>query len=353
MPFARPTLGALIRDAQASIAARLPGSDPLLRVSNLNILARLFAGVGHLMFGYLDWIVKQVLPDTAETEFLDRWAAIFGLSRQPAAYAGGTVTLTGINGATLPAGAVLTRADGAAYVTQAAATIASGVASVAVLARAAGAAGNADAGASLALASAVAGIVGVASVAAPGFIGGADLETDTAYRARLLARIQNPPMGGSAADYLAWALAQPGVTRAWVYTLARGAGTVDVTFVMDGRLPGSIIPGSGDVAAVQVALDALRPVTADLLVWSPTGVPLNVTISGLANNTAAVQAAIRQELAAQILLDGAPHGSIYRSRLDEAVSRASGELHHVITLPVGDVTAAAGAIYVPGTVTFV
>jgi len=353
MPFTRPTLGALIRDAQASMAARLPGADPLLRVSNLNIMARLFAGVGHLLFGYLDWIARQVLPDTAETEFLDRWAAIFGLSRQPAAFAGGTVTLTGTNGATLPAGAVLTRADGAAYVTQAAATIAGGVASVAVLARTAGVAGNTDAGASLALSAAVAGIVGVATVAAPGLTGGADLEADTAYRARLLARIQTPPQGGSAADYLAWALAQPGVTRAWVYPLARGLGTVDLAFVMDGRLPGSIIPASGDVAAVQAALNALRPVTADLLVWAPSGVPLNVTISGLANNTAAVQAAIRQELAAQILLDGAPAGTIYRSRLGEAISRATGELHHVITLPTGDMVAAPGTIFVPGTVTFV
>jgi len=353
MPFARPTLGALIRDTQASIAARLPGSDPLLRVSNLNILARLFAGVAHLLFGYLDWIVRQVLPDSADAEYLDRWAAIFGLSRQPAIAAAGSVQIAGTTGATLPAGAVLVRADGAAYVTQAAVTLAAGTGTASVVARASGAAGNAASGATLTLAAAVSGITGVTTVGSAGLTGGADQESDTAYRARLLARLQAPPQGGAASDYQAWALAQPGVTRAWVYPLARGLGTVDVTFTMDNRLPGSIIPASGDVAAVQAALNALRPVTADLLVWAPAGVALNVTISNLATNTAAVQAAIRREVQAQILLDAAPGGTIYRSRLAEAISRATGEQHHVITVPTTDVTAAAGALYVPGTVTFV
>jgi uncharacterized phage protein gp47/JayE len=49
-----------------------------------------------------------------------------------------------------------------------------------------------------------------------------------------------PPQGGASADYLAWLLAQPGVTRAWVFSLNRGAGTVDDAFVMDGRA--NIIP---------------------------------------------------------------------------------------------------------------
>ena len=62
--------------------------------------------------------------------------------------------------------------------------------------------------------------------------GGTDTETDEQLRARILQRIQNPPMGGSAADYVAWALAVPGVTRAWAAP-EQGIGTITVRFLMD------------------------------------------------------------------------------------------------------------------------
>src|SRR6478736_4591283 len=63
--------------------------------------------------------------------------------------------------------------------------------------------------------------------------GGADTETDDQLRARVLFRIQQPPMGGDANDYVAWALAVPGVTRAWCSPLEMGMGTVTVRFMMD------------------------------------------------------------------------------------------------------------------------
>ena len=74
---------------------------------------------------------------------------------------------------------------------------------------------------------------GVSSaVIARNLTGGTDTETDEQLRARILQRIQNPPMGGSAADYVAWALAVPGVTRAWAAP-EQGPGTITVRFLMD------------------------------------------------------------------------------------------------------------------------
>ena len=62
--------------------------------------------------------------------------------------------------------------------------------------------------------------------------GGTDAETDDQLRARILHRIQNPPMGGAQADYVTWALAVPGVTRAWAAS-EQGIGTMTVRFLMD------------------------------------------------------------------------------------------------------------------------
>lgn len=354
MPFARPSLGALIRDAQGALAAQLAGSDPLLRRSSLGVLARVFGGLQHMLFGHLDWIVRMLIPDTAEAEYLERWARLYGLSRKPAVAAGGNVTLTGSSGATLPAGALLVRSDGALFATQADVTLVSGTATVAVLAQASGADGATDAGSTLALQVAVTGIYGTATVAAGGIAGGAPIEADADLRARLLARVRQPPQGGAAADYLGWALSVPGVTRVWVYPLNRGAGTVDVAFVMDGRAAsgGSIIPLTADVAAVQAAINVNRPVCSSSVVFAPTAAPLNITITGLSPNTLAVRAAVLVELAAQIQLDAQPGGTIYRSRLDEAVSRATGETSHTMAVPAADVVSAAGAIAVLGTVTF-
>jgi uncharacterized phage protein gp47/JayE len=63
--------------------------------------------------------------------------------------------------------------------------------------------------------------------------GGTDQETDDELRLRVLTRIRQPPMGGDADDYVAWALAVPGVTRAWCSPLEMGIGTVTVRVMCD------------------------------------------------------------------------------------------------------------------------
>ena len=80
--------------------------------------------------------------------------------------------------------------------------------------------------------------------------GGTDTETDDQLRARILHRIQNPPMGGAQADYVTWALAVPGVTRAWAAP-EQGPGTITVRFLMDDlRADDDGWPTPADVQAV-------------------------------------------------------------------------------------------------------
>ncbi|MFH5926451.1 baseplate J/gp47 family protein [Roseomonas xinghualingensis] len=351
MPFARPTLETLRRDTRSFVQSRLPADQPPLRHSMEGILADAEAGLAHQQMGYLDWIVRQVIPDAAEGEFLDRWARLVGLTRKPASQAIGMVIFTGTPGIPIDLGTQLTRSDGTTYATTSAAVIgASGSASVPVEAVEGGAAANLAPEARLTMLTAVPGLFNTAMVAAPGFTGGGAEEQDAALQARLRLRLSSPPQGGAASDYVAWALSVPGVTRAWAYPQRRGAGTVDVVFVMDGRE--DIIPTALDIAAVQAVIDERRPVTADSLVLAPTPQAVNVTFSDLSPNTTVVRAAVAEGVLAQIARDAVPGGTLRKSRLIEAASRASGEGYHTISWPAGDVNFAPGVIGIPGTVTF-
>ncbi len=350
MPFARPTLTELIDRVIADIGSRVVGVDgAVLRRSLLGILGRSEAGAAHQLYGYIDWVARQAIPDTAEAEWLERWAAIWGIVRQPADFTSGSVTFTGADGSTIPDGTIVQRQDGLQYATQGDATIAAGTAAVPVLAVTAGAISNTAAGVKLVLLSPVSGVQSQATVAAGGLVGGDDVESDERLLARLLQRIQNPPQGGSAADYVLWSLEVPGVTRVWVSPLEMGAGTVTVRFVRDNDTP--IIPDAGEVAEVQAYIDEVRPVTAEVFVVAPVAVALNMAIK-IAPNTPAVQAAVLAELKDLLTRDAVPGGTILISRLREAVSIAAGESNNQITSPTADVTHATGQMAVLGTVTF-
>lgn len=104
MPFNRPPLDLLIARSAASMQSRLPGTDAVLRRSLSGIVARMSAGTEHGLYGYLDWLARQLMPDTAEEEHLERWASIWGVSRKAAGHASGDVSITGTPGTVLPEG---------------------------------------------------------------------------------------------------------------------------------------------------------------------------------------------------------------------------------------------------------
>lgn len=349
MPFARPSLGELIHRAASDIEVGLPGSDARLRRSNLAVLARVHAGAVHGLYGHLAWLADQLMIDTAEAAYLERYAAIWGVLRLPAAFAEGAVTLRGTSGVVVPAGAPLQRSDGQAYRTSADVTLVGGAATAPVVASEAGALGNADAGTAVTMSQPVAGVKSAALVASVGLTQGADAETDVSLRARVLARVRQAPQGGSKADYVSWALEVPGVTRAWCYPLEGGPGTVTVRFVRDGDA--SFIPELAEVAAVQAHVDVLRPVCAAVTVLAPVARPLNLSIT-LTPNTAATRAAVQAELADLLHREAEPGGTILLSHLREAVSISAGERNHTMTAPSADVAHATGTMATLGTITW-
>ena len=349
MTYQRPALPDIITRMRDDMVSRMPNGE-VLRRSNAEVYSRSLAGAVHGLYGYLDWIARQLIYDTADSDMLERWAGIWGLTRKVAGYASGPVTLTGLDGAIVPAGAFLTAYDGLQYQVFADATIVGGTAPATVYCETAGLIGNRPAGQTLNLQSAIAGVN--TSAVAGALVGGAEIESDDSLRSRFLIRIKQPPMGGSKFDYVNWALAVAGVTRAWCYPTEGGAGTVTVRFMMDNTYANGI-PLAGDVAAVAAYIDPLRPVTALVTVAAPVAVPLNFTIASLSPATAAVKAAVTENLTDLIRREAQPGGTLYLSHIREAISAALGEIDHSLTSPAANVVNTTGNITTMGTITWV
>jgi uncharacterized phage protein gp47/JayE len=341
MAFERPGLRELVARILTDTQSRL-AADELLRRADAEVFARVLAGASHTLHGHLDWIARQVIYDTADAEILERWAGLFGVDRKPAEFASGTVTATGSG--SIPAGTLYRRSDGAEFAVTATSTAPG---SVPVQALIAGAAGNTAAGL-LSLQTPIAGVVTTAAVVS--ISNGSDVEDDASLRARLRLRLREPAHGGTRADYEQWALEVPGVTRAWVYPMELGPGTVTVRFVRDDDA--SPIPDAGEVAAVQAYIDERRPVIAQVTVVAPTPVAQNFTIQ-LTPDTAENRAAVQAALQALLEREGEPGVTLLVSHMREAISTAPGETDHVLASPAADVVFATGQMPVMGAITWI
>jgi uncharacterized phage protein gp47/JayE len=358
-------------------ASDLPNADGFLRRSALRVLAWIQAGLAYLHYGYLDWISQQAVPFTATAEFLEAWAALAPtpVLREAPTYATGPAAWPGIvtiPPTVLPAGTLCARTDGTQFAVVADAAVStSSTVTATVIAVVAGSAGNTDSGAPLTLATVVPGITSAGSATGP-IAGGTDVELDPAMRTRMLESYAAPPHGGNASDYVTWALAVPGVTRAWCYPNGVGGGTVVVYFMMDlseaawGGFPqGSngvataetrATAATGDQLTVANAIYPLRPVTALVYAVAPIAQPLNFTIAGLLSISTIQQAAISAALTSLLVQLDSPLGttSIEQSDCDGAVIAVGGLPSFAITTPSAwPVTSAIGYLFTLGTVTYV
>ncbi|TCR60931.1 baseplate J/gp47 family protein [Bosea sp. BK604] len=360
MPWTTPTLAELRGLNRDFIAAYLPGADASVPNSVLRVLSDANSGLAALTLQYLDWLARQLMVDTAEREWLDRFGQIWLSGRKAATFAEGTALLQGIAGTDVPSGTLLA-AGPVEYETLALATLTGSPTSVAVRALTPGLVGNQTAGAGLTVSTAIPGLDAAATAGT--IAGGVDAESDEDLRGRILDRIRKPPMGGDADDYVAWALEVPGVTRAWTSPMEMGAGSVTVRFMMDElRASNDGFPLPEDVEAVQAHIDALRPVSVkDLFVLAPISEPINFTISGLVTDSAetrfnleaAVAAMLNERARPAYALNGVAQDAqtIHREWVSAAVLSASGVESFNLTM-TDHVMPSKGHIAVPGTVTY-
>lgn len=344
LSFERPTLRELVERIQSDAEAR--AGQKFLRRSVVGVLTRVFAGVAHGLYGFIEFVLRQTFSSTAEGVFLERRASEYGIYRKQATKATGKVTFTGEG--TVPVGTQLQSAEGQLYV-----TLTNSVENQAdVEAVEAGAAGNLKAGGILSLVTPVAGIQTEATATA--IEGGADTEDDTSLRGRLLFRQKNPPRAGTKSDYVAWALEVSGVTRAWCYPLELGPGRVTVRFMTDGATENGI-PDGAMIQKVKTHIEEVKPVTAILEVVAPIpktlDLELDVTVADL-STLEAVKAKIKSSVETVIVNSAEPGGSILLTAIDRAIGSVSEVMSYRILSPADDVTTEIGEILVPGQITY-
>lgn len=337
MPWATPTLEDLRNTNRDNVQSQLR-SGPMIPNSVLRVMADSNAGLAFLTLLYIDWLSRQLLPDTAEAEWLDRHASIWlQQGRKTATYAQATIAFTGLGGITMPAGTIMSGAVDTLtdaqidFSSQANVVIGTSPTNVSIVANTPGSTGLVG-GSTLALKIGLAGINGTGTIVA--ITDGIEAETDDQLRARILDRIRQPPVGGDAEDYVQWAFATPNVavTRAWCSPLEMGLGTVTVRFMTDDLVNNVVgFPSSGDIALVRTYLDAVRPVAIkDRFVVPPVPEPIDFTITNLSPDTVANRNAIIVAVK-KMLFDRAapahaingieqPAQTIYRAWVSEAIS---------------------------------
>lgn len=165
-----------------------------------------------------DWVLDQSFPQTAQGVYLERHAAMRGLTRIAGTCAEGTlrfsVDLAPASDLTIPQGTVCMTAEEIRFETTAAGSLKAGELSVDIPARAveSGASGNAAPDTITILTACPIGVTHCTNPKA--FSGGSDPEDDESLRSRVLESYQRLPNGANAAWYEKTAMSHAGVVAA-------------------------------------------------------------------------------------------------------------------------------------------
>ena len=348
MSFNTETPQTIQRRQEAEAEMVLPGSSPRIANTPEALVTRATTLVGYELHKHIDEEAKEILPHTA-TRTLPQHGSMQTVDQKSENKAQGIAQFTGIDGAIIPALTIIQRADNVQFVTTADVTIVGTTVNGTIEAVNAGANGNTPAATNLELISPLIGIESTVIVDVDGLSLGADIERVEPYRERILEQWRQPPHGGALFDYSYWAKQVPGVTRAWPFeNLVQGI-PVSITFVIDDR--DDIFPTALEVAAVEEYIDTQRPVGALFEVFAPTAKSIDMEI-GLNPNTVAVQETVRAELEDFFKREAEPGKTLRLSRLQESISVATGEFHHVLITPNADIVADESELPTLGTITW-
>jgi len=332
----------ILRDTQSPLPDAAVTTD-----SDFGVRAAATAAAVEGLYSHQAWIARQIFPDSADKEYLEKHAELKGLTRKRATAAQGAATFTGTAGAAIAVGTEVKTVAALSFVTTEAGTIGpdttgtGGTALVPVQASATGTESNLASGTALTLTSAPSGVQGAATLTTA-TTGGTVAETNAELLARLLDVLRNPTGGGNKADWRRWALAVDGVSEAYVFPLRRGLGTVDVCITSAGGLPSAAI-----LAACRAHLDEERPPGAsDFQVLAPSLVAVAVSVKVRLSGLTKAQAETAIETALGVYFATLePGDTAYLSRIETAISGVDGVVDRQVTSPTASV--AVGAIEWP------
>ncbi len=335
----RPTLPQLRDRIQADIEYHLPGANARAEESLLNTLSEANAGAFHGLYGYVEYLANQLLPDTADLEWLARWAIMLEVPRQAATKARGGAHAIGTGA--IEAGTQLV--DPKTHrLYQVSSTVTGSNPLIVVEALQAGVVGNAPIHTVLQFQTPVQGFR--AEVTSLPLEGGADQESIDNWRNRVARKLAERSKIGDRDDYAQWARdAHPGIKDAWVYPHEMGIGTVVIRAI--GVSP-NIIPDNATLAAAQVELDKRRNAGATVFLIAATPYTVPIEISGITDPQ--MQAGITRELELLFRVKQQQSATLRESEIDAAIQRYT--LNYTLIQPRQDLQCAPHEVFMLGVI---
>lgn len=216
----------------------------------------------------IDNIPYRIFPTLAAGDDLTLAAANFGIERKEAKAAEVLLKICGAEGTALDSEICACCRELVYRLAQSGVIPPSGEIILPAAAEEKGAKGNIPANTINEFVSAYSGLDSVTNPAAA--YGGMDEEADEDLRLRVISRWQKPGTGGSAGDYISWALSVPGVKRARVFNPS--AGNVSVYIIGDGDM---VLLGQ----EVLSYIEERRPIGANVSVAAAEEVLINISVN--------------------------------------------------------------------------
>lgn len=317
-----PTIAELNTALEADFRSKLNLSDDDLKKVLTAFQAVLSAQI-KLLHLYLADIQNNIFPDTADLLInggtLERLGLIFlGRNPNPATVGVFELTVTGVTGSTLRSGLTFKSNDdakngGQLYILDAEYTLAAGTNIIEVRALGSGTEFDLGVGDELTITEPVIGIDQIGTVSLVITQPTASESVDS-YRQAVLDAIQLEPQGGAKTDYRLWSADTPGVRRVYPYVRESNAGIVDI-FVeasIEDSDDGLGTPSAALLAAVLEVIEfdpdetrptnerGRRPIQAIPETLPIVLTPVDISITGLIENTAAIQLNIKNNLEAYL-----------------------------------------------------
>lgn len=354
MPYQTQTLSQLIQQGEQQFNHRLPN---LKRNNVVTVINRICAALSAGEHVHLDYLAKQIIPTTADENYLIEYALYKGIARKPASKAEGLITLDVAVQAEIPEGTAFQHQQtGLKFFTLETQTATVGKFDVKVQCDKEGNIGNLSANTPVALTSSILGVKPNATIKLMN--GGTDTESLSRLLSRLVQRVQYPPAGGAPHDYIRWANEVSGITRAWCYPRYKGGGTTGLAIVCDDRA--DILPTSDDIQKVKKHIEGHKntvtglwegmPAGNELFVFAPTVKTQAFTIR-LVPSTSQLKSAVQNALISYFKTIE-PEQKIYISHLRAIVSNVIGEVDNTVISPTEDIQLARGEIIKLGEITW-
>lgn len=291
---------------------------------NFDALTGVLAAQFRLLYLYLGDIQNNVFPDTADTAenggTLERLGNIY-LNRglNPATVGVFSVSVTGTAGAVIRQGLGFKSNDtsknpGQTYITSTEYTLTGSNDVIQIRSVSGGAQFDLDIGDTLTLQEPVLGVNNTVQVTQVDTQPIAEEDIDT-YRRLIIEAIQLEPQGGARSDYRIWSADAEGVRTVYPYVSDNNAGSVLVYVEANPEDSVENNPGVPSDAIIEDVEEVIeqdpdiskplnergrRPIQATVSVDAVTIIPVDVTINGITETSAEIEASVRNSLTAEL-----------------------------------------------------